>query len=740
MKLYIAPNGNDNWSGFLANPKAGKRDGPLATLSGGMARLQRYLPEAAASLQAGAQHCLPAVPSAQPMQAGGQVRLADLNHGQPYRPGRYPVSATPPEPITVYLRGGVYPLEKPLVIGPEHSGVMFKAFAREKPIISGGKRISNWQSASVNGKQAWVADLPEVAAGQWEFRELFVNGRRAARPRLPAKGFYRMEAVPGAVLPSGWDRKHFNQIICRSGDIRNFRNLTDIEMVYLHFWIEERSRISAFDSRTNLVTLERPSLVTPVGAFGKELADYYLDNVWEALCQPGQWYLDRAAGKLYYLPRRGENMKTARIYAPRCLQLLGLIGNPEQNQFVEHVRFEGITFAHTDWRHPDKSDGAAILGTTQGDKTHGRRHSRGQFAAASQAACDVPGVIYFEGARHCALSNCVIEHVGWYGVEISDGCCDISIVGNTMRHLGAGGIKINGAAARDKKAHARRTGQHRITDNTICHGGRVFHSAVGILAMNAYALSICHNHIFDLFYSGVSCGWEWGYQENISRDNLIAFNHIHDLGHKVLSDMGGIYTLGVQPGTVLRNNLIYNVTSAHYGGWCIYPDEGSSYLVIENNVCYDADRQPFHQHYGRENIVRNNIWAFGGESVGIYTRNEPHIGLIWLRNIMVSRGEALFQSAHPPKTEAHRMLSDGNLYFSTAGKPHFLVGGKKCSFKQWQALGRDRHSIVANPKFKSLAQRNFTLSKDSPALKLGFQPIDLSTVGPRPTAQRAEVC
>ena len=424
-------------------------------------------------------------------------------------------------------------------------------------------------------------------------------------------------------------------------------------------------------------------------------------------------------------------MATAKVYAPRCLQLMGFVGKPEENRFVEHIRFEGITFANTDWRHPDVSDGAVFVGSDTAAQRPGRR-PRGNLAAVGQGACDVPGVIYFEGARHCSVENCTIENVGWYGVEIGDACRGIRVAGNTIRNLGAGGVKINGAAARDPDVKVRQTGHHYVTDNTICHGGRVFHSAIGVLSMNAYGLEISHNHIFDFFYSGISCGWEWGYQESISRDNLIAFNHIHDLGHKVLSDMGGIYTLGVQPGTVLRNNLIYNVTSAHYGGWCIYPDEGSSHLLIENNVCHDADRQPFHQHYGRENVVRNNIWVFGGEAAGIYSRNEPHNGLIWIRNIMVTRGEPIFKSNFSPEQEAHRMVADSNLYFDVTGKPHFLMAGKKYSFKQWQALGRDQHSIIADPKFKNLAKRDLTLADDSPAFKLGFKAIDVSTVGPRP--------
>jgi hypothetical protein len=160
--------------------------------------------------------------------------------------------------------------------------------------------------------------------------------------------------------------------------------------------------------------------------------------------------------------------------------------------------------------------------------------------------------------------------------------------------------------------------------------------------------------------------------------------------------------------------------------------------VIENNVCYDADRQPFHQHYGRENVVRNNIWVFGGEAVGIYSRNEPHVGLNWTRNIMVSKGEPIFLSRFAPDAESHRMEADGNLYWDTTGRPHFLMAGKKYSFKQWQALGRDQHSIVADPRFVNLAKRNLALAKGSPAFRLGFRAIDLSTVGPRPVSKRGK--
>ena len=704
MDLYVATNGNDDWTGRRATPNRDHTDGPLATLGAARDAVRR-------------------------MKSDGYIQRAHV----PRSPGGLR------EPVTVHVRGGRHVLDQPLVFTPDDSWPMtFAPYRDEKPIISGGVRITGWRKTRVHGRSAWVADLPNVASGKWHFRQLFVNGRRAPRPRLPDNGLYRMHSAPGMPLPAKWGAGGYTQFVCRAGDVRPFANLEDVEIVYLHFWIEERSPIESFDEARNLVHMSRPSRAPLVGTFGDQLADYYLDNVFEALRKPGQWYLDRPTGRLYYLPRRNETPANTEIIAPKLFQLVGCIGDCASNAYVEQIRFEGLTFAHTDWRHPSQ-DGASVLGEADLDSASlGRRHARGPDASASQAACDVPGVITFQSARHCSLVDCTIEHVGWYGVEIGDACRNVHIVGSTIRDMGAGGVKINGAAACDPDVTLRRTGDHAITDNHITAGGRVFHSAVGVLSMNAFGMRIAHNHIHDLYYTGVSCGWEWGYQESVSRDNLIEFNHIHDIGQGLLSDMGGIYTLGVQPGTVLRNNHIHDIHSAHYGGWCIYPDEGSSHLLIADNVCYDADRHAFHQHYGRENVVVNNIWAFGGDAVATYSRGEPHLGFTMLRNIFITDGKPMYAVGYGQRLADRRFRMDSNLYFDVSGKrPTFMDRGEeKRTWTQWRELGHDRSSIVADPKCRSIKQRNFTLAKDSPAAAIGFEPIDLSRVGPRPKSKR----
>jgi hypothetical protein len=700
MELYIATNGNDAWSGLFPAPNRTKTDGPLASLAGARDRLRA---------------------------------LRDLgNKNQSPRP-------TPAltEPVTVWVRGGRYELRAPVVFESADSfPVLFAAYRNERPVFDGGQRITGWQPTTVKGRRAWATELTDVAAGDWEFRSLFVNGRRAARPRWPRTGLFQMAAVPGLKLPAGWGQGGQTTFIAAAGETREFKNLRDVEAVYVHFWIEERSPLAAVDVVTRTVTMCRPSRTALVGSPGSQLADYYYDNVFEELGEPGQWYLDRPAGRLYYLPRPGETPATTEVIAPRSQQLVGVIGAPDKGRYVECLRFRGLTFCHTDWRYPEH-DGAVSVAPPPARPMFSRRHGRGAQAAAAQAACDVPGVIVFEGARHCAVEDCVIERVGWYGVEISDGCRAIRVVGNTLRDLGAGGVKINGAAARDHLPE-RETGNCRLTDNVITMGGRVFHSAVGVLSMHAAGLVIAHNHIHNLYYTGISCGWEWGYQENASHDNRIENNHIHNIGQALLSDMGGIYTLGVQPGTVIRGNLIHDIRSAHYGGWCMYPDEGSSHILIEQNVCFNADRHAFHQHYGRENMVRNNIFAFGGEAVVAYSRTDDHTGFTFTHNICVTDGQPIFAGGYQHRLADRKLRSDLNLFFDIAGRP--LVCGtpkrEHLSWPAWRKLGQDLHSAVGDPQFVNLRRRDFRLKRTSPALKLGFAPIDLRQVGPRPRRRR----
>jgi len=190
----------------------------------------------------------------------------------------------------------------------------------------------------------------------------------------------------------------------------------------------------------------------------------------------------------------------------------------------------------------------------------------------------------------------------------------------------------------------------------------------------------------------------------------------------VLSDMGGIYTLGISPGTVIRNNIFHDIRSYAYGGWGLYTDEGSSGIVLENNIVYNTKTGSFHQHYGRENIVRNNVLAFSNEGQIQRTREEDHLSFTFERNIVYFNNGRLLSS----NWKNGRYVMNHNVYWDTSS-PEIAFAGM--TFAQWQAKGFDKNSVIADPLFIDPLRFDFRLKPDSPAFKVGFQPIDASKIG-----------
>jgi len=208
----------------------------------------------------------------------------------------------------------------------------------------------------------------------------------------------------------------------------------------------------------------------------------------------------------------------------------------------------------------------------------------------------------------------------------------------------------------------------------------------------------------------------------------VEFNEINNIGVRsngdgpILSDMGGIYTLGAHPSTIIRFNIFHDIAGFRYGGWSIYFDEGSTEVIAENNVVYRTTHGGFHQHYGRENVVRNNIFAFGRDTQIQRTRLESHLSFTFERNIVYWRYGDLFTG------DDSNFSFDYNLYWRE-GDGEILFG--KFSFNEWHERGMDIHSIIVDPLFVDPDIIKLTLNDNSPAFSLGFRPFDLSKIGPR---------
>ncbi|MBU0607863.1 MAG: DUF5123 domain-containing protein, partial [Armatimonadetes bacterium] len=236
---------------------------------------------------------------------------------------------------------------------------------------------------------------------------------------------------------------------------------------------------------------------------------------------------------------------------------------------------------------------------------------------------------------------------------------------------------------------------------------------------------ITHNDISDFFYTTIAVGWSWGYRPTVSHNNKIEFNHLHHLGWGVLSDMGGVYTLGISDGTTVSNNVIHDVYSYDRyggGGWGLYNDEGSSNITLENNLVYNVKTGTYHQHYGKDNTVRNNILCFSMNGQLQRSRPEEHNSFNFENNIVVWKEGDLFRG----NWRNLHMTTRKNCYWLTSKEP---VMFHEFTLQEWQAKGQEAGSIVADPLFKDAEGYDFRLDPASPALKLGFKPFDYTKAG-----------
>lgn len=288
---------------------------------------------------------------------------------------------------------------------------------------------------------------------------------------------------------------------------------------------------------------------------------------------------------------------------------------------------------------------------------------------------------------------------------------------------------ISGADVNGEKQD--RTHSNEISNCKIYHCGRRHMAACGILVKHSYNNKIVHNEIHDLYYSGISVGWVWGYKDSVTRDNYIAYNHIYDLGKKVLSDMGGVYLLGAQPGTVVENNLIHDIYAREYGGWALYTDEGSAFIRLQNNICYHCSDNCYHQHYGRMNVVKNNIFAFAGKELCRVTRGEQHLSTVFENNILITDGCLAYGLLSREHIENGTVATGNNIIWSTTGEETDVVQycNKKLKLSEAQAMGLEQGSIYANPGCESIENLDFTLMDDSVAYMQQFRKIDVSKIG-----------
>jgi hypothetical protein len=331
-------------------------------------------------------------------------------------------------------------------------------------------------------------------------------------------------------------------------------------------------------------------------------------------------------------------------------------------------------------------------------------------------------------ASAIVISNVEISHTGAYGLWINAGTEKVDFLNSVITDTGAGGVWIGRALAPMPKA----ANLIKIISNEISYGGNVFPSGVGILDSTSFDVVIADNSIHHQRYNGISVGSSLGYGPSGTRNVLVEGNYIYNTGQHILCDQGGIYTIGVLHGTVIHGNVIKNIFSYSMLMWGIYLDEGTSQVIVSNNIVYNTGWASLFQHYGANNTIINNVFARASINSPPHPGDPPpdgdirvqvaenHTSWIFTRNIVYDVSQRANHTVYRPANGTITSFSD-NVYYNPYGT-QLLFGYEEMLFADWQKTGQDNNSVIADPLFAGDINQCdfFSVQANSPAAKLGF--------------------
>jgi hypothetical protein len=613
--------------------------------------------------------------------------------------------------VDVVLHAGTYWQTNTISFTDADSGgtgapVVYTSAPGEEVAISGGRRISGaW--AQSPGKPYWQITIPDVQAGKWSFNSLTVNGQSAVCARYPNEGEKELRSY--GPEPGGDPRQ---SLVYQVGDFDpSWTNLQDIDIVLMGFWTGTIHSVAVVDPVKRVLRFQSFAVRT-VDAY-ERLPRYYLRNVFEKLDSPGEWYLNKKTGILYYYPRPGEDLSSAEVIAPVLKSpLVALSGNLAADLPVQYIQFKGIHFRHAD---------------TDLDRYNGQYRQGHMF---------LDGSISATAFRQGLFEGCTFEQLGDYALNLADGCRDVTVQGCHFWDLGAGAMLIGvtdlgtlqtragSASLEPGQAEPLRRVTNITVDNNIVHRvGTIWNGCYGIVNRFASGTRITHNEIFDTHWDAIGLDARWDNSTNAtvySGGNEVAYNYLHDLGLRTQTDAGAIYQFGPLD-THIHHNLIHDTFAYLYNTAFsgIYLDQTSCGALVEKNIVYNLDGLAFTQNFGSNNVIANNIGAFARD--GIFSMANTSNNYVQLtQNIYVTTNNIAKSGSYPLGDTTPLVAS--NFYQTLQTNTPLLYNG--VTLTNWQKLGWDIGSVEGNAGFADPLNYDFSLTQTSEAVtKIGFVPF-----------------
>lgn len=535
--------------------------------------------------------------------------------------------------VIVWLDGGTYTIAEPLEFASlksdlENVSLIFKAQKGEDPVISGGVEITRWNK---NPDGIWEAPMPESLKGMGNFRELFISGKRAIRARFPNEGYLH-------VKKAGEDRR--TNFFFEKGDFPIPQNPEGLELVFLHDWSISRIEVKEIDATNDqLVTVDSIGAKSP--AFftidnWEPNPRYFLENAPEFLDADYEWIFLKGQQKFLLKLPESVNPSDLQLVVPISEGLISIIG--KEDQPVKNIHFEGITFQFSKWEIPE--NGYSGVQACHYDPR-----------PASKGWSVVPAAISSIWAENVSFARCSFKNFGGSGIWFGTGSKNCKVVDSGLSDISGNGIMIGEGQDRVvngepwwKSAPDQVASGNSIENCSITQVGAQFYGAVGIWAGLTAETSIKNNEVFDLPYTGISVGWMWSPVPTPARQNTIEGNHIYDIMN-ILSDGGGIYMLGLQPGSKILHNRIHDVEvnagKAESNG--MFLDEGITDVLVEGNLVYNIAKSPLRFHRATVNMVRENYFfcTDGNPPIRYNTTREEDIQKV--DNKVFSEGEPNYQ-------------------------------------------------------------------------------------------------